>query len=339
MEHIGIDLGGRESQVCIRNDAGDVILETRLPTVQVGFLLKGRPRSRVVLETSAESFSIADSALQWGHTVNVVPGSLVRSLGIGSRGVKTDIRDARLQSELSCRMKDLPRVHVPSHASRELKSALNLRDVLVSSRTQLCNSVRGYLRRHLLRVRCTPNTMPQRVRTLMLSRPEGLPTSLERHLVVLEVLNAQIKQADAELQDSAHRHPICRLLMTAPGVGPVTASRFVSSIDEVSRFANAHALQSYLGLTPGESSSSERVRRTGITKAGPSPIRKCLAQACWTIYRTQPDEPLAQWGQRIAERRNRPVAICAMMRKLAGILYAMWRDNRIYDSSLSAATM
>lgn len=339
MEHIGVDLGGRESQVCVRNAAGEIVAETRLSTRQVGAYLRARPPSRVVLETSAESFAIADEALQGGHTVNVIPGSLVRSLGIGSRGIKTDVRDARLQSELSCRMKELPRVHIPSQASRELKSALNLRDVLVSSRTKLCNSVRGYLRRHLVGVRCTPQTMPQRVREALLAQPTGMPTSLERHLVIIEALNVQIKAADVELKESAERHTICKLLMTAPGVGPVTASRFVSSIDDVSRFASAHALQSYLGLTPGESSSSDRVRRTGITKAGPSPMRKCLAQVCWTISRTRPHEPLAQWGRRIAERRHKNVAICAMMRKLAGILYAMWRDHRAYDSNLAAAAM
>jgi len=331
MEHIGLDLGGRESQVCVRNATGEIVEEARVPTRALGTYLRNRPPSRVVLETCAESFAIADAAEQAGHTVNVVPSTLVRSLGVGARGIKTDVRDARLQSELSCRMKELPRVHVPSQSARELKTALNMREALVTARTQLTNTVRGYLRGKLTQVRCTPETMPMRVRAALLAQPTGMPTCLERQLVVLEALNAQIKAADKELAQVVKNHAICRLLMTAPAVGPVTAARFVSSVDEVGRFRSAHALESYLGLTPGESSSSERVRRTGLTKAGPSTVRKCLAQVCWTIYRLRPDDPLAQWGRRIAERRNKQVAICAMMRKLAGILYAMWRDNRPYE--------
>jgi transposase len=315
----------------VRNAAGEIVEEARVPTRALGSYLRGRPPSRVVMETCAESFAIADEAKQAGHAVNVVPSTLVRSLGVGARGIKTDVRDARLQSELSCRMRELPRVHVPSQSARELKTALNMREALVNARTQLANTVRGYLRGKLIQVRCTPETMPKRVREVLLAQPTGMPTYLERQLVVLEMLNAQIKSADKELSHLTQNHPICRLLMTAPAVGPVTAARFFSSVDDVSRFRSAHALESYLGVTPGESSSSERVHRTGLTKAGPSTVRKCLAQVSWTIYRLYPHDPLAQWGHRIAERRNKHVAICAMMRKLAGILYAMWRDNRPYE--------
>ena len=68
MEHIGLDLGGRESQVCVRNAAGEIIAEMRVPTRGVGAYLRGRPPSRVVLETCAESFAIADAAAQAGGT-------------------------------------------------------------------------------------------------------------------------------------------------------------------------------------------------------------------------------------------------------------------------------
>lgn len=331
MEHIGLDLGGKETQVCVRSSDGQIVEETRLPTRSIGAYLRRRPPSRVVLETCAEAFQIALGAQEAGHVANVVPATLVRSLGVGARGIKTDVRDARLQSELSCRMRQLPRVHIPTTASRELKTLLNMRDALVSARTQLSNTVRGYLRGQLLRVRCTPETMPKQVRAALLKEPTGLPLYVERQLIVLETLNEQIKAADGELDGVVASHPICSLLMTAPVVGPVTTARFVSSVDDVTRFPNAHALESYLGVTPGESSSSERQRRTGLTKAGPSAVRKCLAQVCWTIFRTQPHDPLAIWGHAIAERRNKQVAICAMMRKLTGILYAMWRDGRPYE--------
>jgi transposase len=44
--------------------------------------------------------------------------------------------------------------------------------------------------------------------------------------------------------------------MTVPGVGPSTSVRFVAALDEISRFSGAHAVESYLGLVPGENSSS-----------------------------------------------------------------------------------
>jgi transposase len=331
MEHIGIDLGGRESQLCIRSSDGKIIEERRVATASLPSYLAQRPPSRVVMETCSEAFHIALEAQKSAHQTRIVPATMVRQLGIGARGIKNDVRDARVQSEASCRI-DLPSVHIPSAKARELKTMLNMRDALVTARTKLINTVRGYLRGYLIRVRCTPETMPKRVRARLLDEPTGLPACVERQLQVIETLNGQIKDADKELDKLVESDKVCRLLMSAPGVGPVTSARFVSTLDTSTRFANAKAVRSYLGMTPGERSSSDRQRRTGLTKAGPSALRACLIQASWVIWRTQPHDPLNRWGAVIAERRGKQVAVCAMARKLAGILWAMWRDERLYDS-------
>ena len=139
MEHVAIDLGGRESQVCIRSEDGSVLLERRVATSQLGKLLRTRPPSRVVVETCAEGVGVADQARELGHEVRVVAATLVRALGVGARGIKTDLRDARTLSEVSTRI-DLPSVHIPSHVARERKSLCGMRDALVSSRTQQINT-------------------------------------------------------------------------------------------------------------------------------------------------------------------------------------------------------
>jgi transposase len=110
MQHVAIDLGGRESQVCIRNEAGKIVQETKVATRKLAAFFKQQPSSRVVLETCAEAFRVADLALERGHEVRVVPATLVRSLGVGARSTKTDRRDAQVLSEVSCRI-DLPSVH------------------------------------------------------------------------------------------------------------------------------------------------------------------------------------------------------------------------------------
>src|SRR6266481_3454020 len=118
MEHVAIDLGGRKSQICIRGADGTVVEEQLVVNEVLRELLVRRPKSRVVMETCAEAFAIADAALSAGHEVRVVPATLVKSLGVGARRTKTDRRDARTLSEVSCRI-DLPSVHIPSARSRE----------------------------------------------------------------------------------------------------------------------------------------------------------------------------------------------------------------------------
>lgn len=164
-----------------------------------------------------------------------------------------------------------------------------------------------------------------------------VPSSVERHLQVLELLSEHIKSADKELNLFVKQNRICKLLMTAPYIGPVTAARFYCAVDDVSRFPNAHMLESYFGLTPGENSSSEHQRRTGLTKAGPASARACLVQCAWGILRCCKGDPIHQWGAQIAQRRGNQVAACAIARKLAGVLYAMWRDQRGYNPQILAA--
>ncbi len=337
MNHVAIDLGSKESQVCIRSQDGSLVLEKKHPTRKLGELMKSWPPSRVVLETSSESFRIADQALAASHEVRVVPATLAKQLGVGDRGVKTDLRDARKLSEVSCRI-DLPSVHIPSTAARELRSMLRSREALVTSRTKLVNHVKGWMRTQLWRLRNgAAATLPERLRAHATSVQQEIPIHIEETLVVLEALTLQITAGNRRVKKLASDHAVARLLMSIPGVGPVTALTFIAAVDRHERFTRTHHLQSYLGLTPGESSSSERERRTGITKAGSTSVRRVMVQAAWAAMRTQPKAPMVQWAAQIAERRGKFIAVVALARKIAGIMHALWRDNTTY-CTLKAAS-
>ena len=332
MEHIAIDLGGRESQVCVRDATGQVVGEQRLPTARLGWFLRKRAPGRVVIETCAEAFSVADAALESGHEVRVVPATLVRTLGVGSRGVKTDQRDARILSEVSTRI-DLPSVHVPSQVARQRKALCSSREALVTSRTKLINHCRGWQRTQGQRIRTgDTSTFVERITNSELKIPEHVRCVLR----VIDELSTQVRALDAELLELVKADETCKRLMTVPGVGPVTAMRFVAAIDDVTRFGSSHAVQSYLGLVPGEHSSGDSKHRTSLTKAGNAQVRWALTQAAWSAWIHRKSDPMVLWARRIAERRGKHVAVVALARKLAGILYAIWRHGTRYDPSLGA---
>ena len=115
----------------------------------------------------------------------------------------------------------------------------------------------------------------------------------------------------------------------------MTAAAFVATLDRADRFAGAHQVESYLGLVPSEDSSADARRRGHITKAGNPRMRWLLVQAAWAVWHsTQRDaQPLRAWAQRIAHRRGRSVAVVALARRLAGILFAMWRDETPFDGT------
>jgi transposase len=331
MQHLAIDLGGTKSQICVRTADGQIVQEQTLATASLRSYLKRQPASRVVLETCSEAFRIADLAASFGHEVRVVPATLVRSLGVGARRIKTDRRDAQVLSEVSCRI-DLPSVHVPTDLARERRSLCTSREELLSTRTSLINCVRGWARTQLLKIRSGDMlTFPKRARAAALGTSSGIPEHIERMLHVIEALNEQIAPADEEIEKLAEEDPVCRRLMSVPGVGPVTSMRFVAALDDRARFPTAHAVEGFLGLTPGENSSSKRQQRTGITKAGPAPVRRALVQAAWNLRRLRPLDPISQWAAQIEQRRGKFVATVAVARKLAGILFALWRDGSTYE--------
>jgi len=337
VHHVAIDLGSAESYVCSRDASGEVLEQRRLKTTRLKRFLSALATSRVVVETSAEAFHVADLALEAGHEVRVVPSTLVRALGVGARGLKTDERDARLLSEVSCRI-DLPSVHIPSKPSRELKAAVGSRERLVAARTMLINRVRGWGRTEGLTLGGRNSALFAERMRARVEGPDGVPTHIDRVLQALECISEQIALADLELRELVRGEELFERLMSVPGVGPVTAVRFVATVDDVTRFDNAAALRSYVGLVPGENSSGKRVCRTGITKAGAPAMRHALVQAAWAARRSRKhrNDPMVRWADRVQKRRGKRIATVALARKMAGILYAIWRDGKSYNAALGA---
>src|SRR5690606_36982385 len=110
----------------------------------------------------------------------------------------------------------------------------------------------------------------------------------------------------------------------------VLALTFESVVDDPARFGgDAARASAYLGLVPREDSSGERQRRGHITKAGPGELRSLLVQASWVIWRGRGEASagLRAWVHALEARRGRRIAIVALARRLARILYAMWRDD------------
>ena len=121
-----------------------------------------------------------------------------------------------------------------------------------------------------------------------------------------------------------------------PPMGPVTAARFVAALDDVDRFPNAASVASYLGLIPGENTTGSRTKRTRLTRAGAPQVRWALGQAAWSLYIHRSNDPMVQWAKQVAERRGAQVAVMGLARKLAHVLYALWKHGTTYDPARGA---
>ena len=286
MDHIGLDLHKRDSQVCILTEMGEVI-ERRIRTdaTRLAALLGPRPRARILLEASTESEWVAQCLEALDHEVIVADPSYAPMYAARSRHIKTDRRDARTLAE-ACRLGAYRPAHRLSAAARHLRAELVVREALVRTRTRYATLVRTLLRRDGLRL---PSGQAEHLGTRLttLEVPERLRAELAPVLALLAPLQREIHAADRRLAALATADPVVPRLQSVPGVGPVTAVAFVAVLDEVGRFASAHQLTAYLGLVPREHSSGERQHRGAITKAGNRRMRWLLVEAAWNILRSR----------------------------------------------------
>ena len=332
MEHIGIDLGAKHSHIVVMTEA-QITLRTRVETRTLPSWLERRQPSRVVMEACTQSPAVARASLAAGHQTIVVPGSLVRALGVGARGIKTDDRDAHVLALASVRNEQLPSVHLRSELSRGRREILAARTVLVRSRRSLALSIKSWLRGRLITLRGKANTVAfcDAVRSVALNEPEGLPVAIERLLITFEHLCGQIAALDEMIATLVDDDATCAKLMQIPGVGPQVSLTFTTHIDDPTRFANSERLASYLALVPGEATTGGKVVRTGSIKAGPLYLKALLVQAAWSLWRTRPDEPMVVWARSIADKRGKRIAIVALARKLATVMWAMWKHGTEYN--------
>lgn len=332
MEHVGIDLGKNHSHVALVTAQGVVKVE-RMRTPSLPDWLRSRPPSRVVMEASTQSHAIASAALAAGHEAVVVPGAFVRALGVGARGIKTDDRDAESLAYASLRNLTLPSSHLRSAASRERLELISARDLLLSSRRAASLHIKAWLRGKLLSLRGRANSpaFAAGVRALAVREGFQLPMPVELLLHTFVHLCEQLERLDAEIERFTASDPVCKRLMRIPGVGPVIAYAFTAYIDEPSRFGSADELASYLALVPGEATTGGKIKRTGTISAGPTLLKAMLIQGAWSMLFSAPHEPIAVWGRSIADRRGRTTAVVAMARKIATVMWSMWKNDTNYD--------
>lgn len=331
MEHVGIDVHKQESEICVLTGAGEVQRQ-RIRTRRSAFaqVFEGRARAQVLVEASTESEWVAQALEALGHEVIVAdPG--YAPMYPRRRRVKTDRRDAEALA-VACRQGTYRPVHRVSAARRALREQLRVRDTLVATRTRTISVIRALARGAGCRIGSgTAEHFVARLETAAL--PAALAARLAPLRELLAHLAPAIAAADEAVAAVGQAEPMVAQLQSAPGVGPVTSVAFVARLDDVTRFRSAHAAEAYLGLVPGEWSSGGHVRRGHLTKAGDPRTRALLVQAAWSVLRSRRRDarPLQHWAAGIARRRGRRIAVVALARRLAGILFAMWRDDTTYD--------
>jgi transposase len=336
MRTIALDLGTKVIAYC--EVAGGEVLQrgtvSSLGGLEPMLGSKATP-ARVAIEACREAWFVHARLTEWGNEVLLVDTTRSRQLGIGQHRRKNDRIDAEVLAR-ALERGHIPVAHLLSRHRQELRRQLSVRRALVETRAQYVTTMRGIGREHgQVLPSCDAEEFVNRMRSARIG--DDLRQVLEPLLLTVDGLQLQLARVEQRLDELSAQEPVVAQLTTLPGVGRIVAASFVSVIDDARRFRHSHQVESYLGLVPSENSSGGKVRLGGISKRGNSYLRALLVQAAWVILRLPScGDPLQMWGREVVKRRGNRIGVIAVARRLAGILWAMWRDGTVYDAAMAA---
>ena len=326
--YVGLDVSDKSTHVCVMDGSGDVIWSGACATDPevISRTLKTRAPGlvRVILETGSLSAFLYHGLFERGVPVVCVCARHAKGV-LSARVNKSDPHDAEGLAQMA-RTGWFKQVHIKAEATHMDRARLKIREQLVLSRQAIAGQLRGLLKLFGLRLGqvTTPGKRRERLRMLFARRPELEPI-LAPLIESLEALEVQIARTTKALAAQAAADPVTARLMTAPGVGPITALVFKSSIEDPERFSRGENAGAFAGLAPRRNQSGDRDTKGRISKAGDPMLRKALYEAANVLLgRLKRPCALRDWGLKLAETKGVKRARVAVARKLAILLHRLW---------------
>jgi transposase len=332
VEHCGIDVALKSSSVCILDGRGAVVLERAVSTDEIGLraVLGGRRRMRCVLEAGPLAEWLAGVVESAGHQAVIIDARKAR--GVIRTKKKTDRLDARNLAKMS-RTGWYTAVHRKSVEARAMRTFLQARQGLVQTALAQGSRIRGLLRAHGLKLgEVRESQFGLQVKRLACQKGSDLWPMLEPLVEVRrQALRAAERMRRMVLRRAA-QEPVSRRLMTVPGVGPLTATAYVATIDDPRRFRSGDQVAAYLGLVPAVAQSGELEVHGHITKEGDGLLRGYLVEAAHVLLtRKRGSCRLKRWGLKLAKKKGHGKARVAVARQLAGLLHHLWISGESYQ--------
>jgi len=284
-----------------------------------------REPALIGMEATGNCHWLVDLLAKLDHELWVGDAAQIRASYV--RKQKTDKRDAAHILRLLVEGR-FPRIWMASSQVRDLRQLLIHRHKLVMMRARVKNELRHLMMNQGAEHRGKLWSAAGEKRLRALELKPWAAVRREDLLNLLRTFDAQIAPLDEAVKAEAQRDEAAHLLMTQPGVGPITAMAFVLTIGDVKRFPRGKQVASYLGLVPREHSSGGRQKLGAITKQGNRMMRMLLVEAAQTAVRYDPGFR-KEYAHR-CHKKPKGVAKVAAARKLAVRLYWMLRTNTQY---------
>lgn len=333
---VAVDLAKAVFEVAVSHHPGQVEQQKRYSRETFPLALAQLAPAVVVMEACGSAHFWARRAQALGHTPVLLPPHAVRPY---VRRNKTDRTDTKGMLE-AYRNEEIHPVPVKSVAQQTLAALHRLRSGWLAERTARINTLRGLLREFGILIplgaRHAVPTAWAYLEDANAEIPDPLRPLLADLCAEIRQLEGRIKLAEQQLAALAAQTPAVARLRSIPAVGLLIATALVAFVGDIQRFPSARHFASYLGLTPRESSSGLRRRLGAISKRGDVYLRTLLIHGARSVLnaasRSKTHDRLRAWALAKQAARGHNKASTALANKLARIVWAVWKYDRVFHS-------
>lgn len=335
MYYTGIDLHRKTSFFTTVNENGQIIKKFNLHNDEnmiLEYLKELEGDTKIVLESTANWYWLYDLLTANGY--QVVVSNPVKTKAIASARIKNDKLDSHMLAQL-LRADLLATVHVSSLETRQFKELLRHRSKLVRDTVRMKNRIHNIIAKNNYNAPASDLFGKKGLAFLSnLKLPEYQRRHVETYLFLYKELKEHCDALSKQIKQAASNNTMAQLLMTIPGVGPITAMYLVAEIEDISRFKTYRHLASYAGLVPRLDASADKQRLGRITKQGSSHLRTALVEAAQASTRTK--SRLSIYFRKRIVRSGYQKAIVATAHKIIQYAFYILRDQVPYRESIDA---
>jgi transposase len=331
MYYAGLDLGLKKTAACIVDEDDKILRQGNLDsdpeTIALWLHEQKLPLKRVGIESGMMHEYIYFGLVKAGLPAIVINSVDSRTF-LKSKINKTDKSDAHGIARMM-RMRHYKEVYVKTEESQRQRVLLASRKLAHAKMRDTETHIRGIIRQFGFKMGTTSRAkFEARVRELV-EHDANLLAAVEPMLALQRAAREQFNTLSRRILTVVRTCPVCQILMTCPGVGPIGALMFKTTIDTPTRFRNAKAVGAALGLTPRRWESGETQIMGRISRVGDGALRSVLYEGAQSFLAMN-KRPcwLHTWAQELKEKKGHGKAVVALARKIAMILYVLWIEWR-----------
>ena len=328
---LGIDLAKNVFQLHGADSKGKCVLRKRLSRAKLMAFVANLQPCIIGIEACGGSHYWARYFKQYGHEVRMMSPQFVKPY---VKSNKNDRNDAEAIAE-ACTRPHMRFVPVKTIEQQDILVIHRARELSIKNRTAQASQIRGILNEYGV-------TIPQGI-----SKIRRLPEVVELNQDKLSVLvvelmaqlheqfkayDVQVKKYDRQLEALAKHNNVCQEVQKIAGIGPLIASAIVATIGDANAFKNGREVSAWLGLTPKQYSSGEKIVLGGISKRGDRYMRKLLIQGARTAVKVcdKKTDKLSCWVTDKKQRCGFNKAAVALANKNARMVWAIMATGECY---------